>query len=158
RSLRRSSVSPFGSVAPGSATATFAPAPKFHAPQTIWYGRSSPTSTEQSCSRSAFGCLSADRTWPTRNSSSPDVTPRCSMPFTSAVEIDSAAAICSVVASVRTYSRSHDIGTFTSELPQEAKVVVPERADAGDTATQLCGPLDAHAEREAGVLLGAPAD
>ena len=35
RSLRRSSVSPFGSVAPGSATATVAPAPKFQAPQTI---------------------------------------------------------------------------------------------------------------------------
>src|SRR3954470_9606317 len=46
----------------------------------------------------------------------------------------------------------------SSELPQEAKVVVPERADAGDRVTQLRRPLDAHAEREAGVLLGAPAD
>ena len=35
RTFRRSSVSPFGSTAPGSATATVAPAPKFHAPQTI---------------------------------------------------------------------------------------------------------------------------
>ena len=38
RSLRRSSVRPFGSTAPGSATATVAPAPKFHAPQTIERG------------------------------------------------------------------------------------------------------------------------
>src|SRR3954451_10509608 len=46
----------------------------------------------------------------------------------------------------------------SSELPQEAEVVVPERADAGDRVTQLRRPLDAHAEREARVLLGAPAD
>jgi hypothetical protein len=45
--IRRSSVSPFGSVAPGSATATVAPAPKFHAPQTICCSLP-PTSTTQS--------------------------------------------------------------------------------------------------------------
>ena len=48
RSLARSSVRPSGSTAPGSATATVAPAPKFQAPQTIWRGSSSPTSTRQS--------------------------------------------------------------------------------------------------------------
>ncbi len=44
-------------MAPGSATATVAPAPKFQAPHTIWYGSLSPTSTTQSWSRSAFGCF-----------------------------------------------------------------------------------------------------
>ncbi len=53
-------------TAPGSATATVAPAPKFHAPQTIWRGSASPTSTRQSWSRSAFGCLPASSTRPTR--------------------------------------------------------------------------------------------
>ena len=61
--------SPFGSTAPGSATATVAPAPKFHAPHTIERGSPSPTSTFVSWSRSAFGCFSASSTLPTRNSS-----------------------------------------------------------------------------------------
>ena len=43
-------------TAPGSPTATVAPAPKFHAPQTICCGSALPTSTWQSWSRSAFGC------------------------------------------------------------------------------------------------------
>jgi phenylalanyl-tRNA synthetase beta chain len=55
-----------GRSAPGSATATVAPAPKFQAPQTIWRGSASPTSTRQSCNRSAFGCLPASTTLPTR--------------------------------------------------------------------------------------------
>ena len=50
--------------APGSATATVAPAPKFQAPQTICRGSPSPTSTRQSWSRSAFGCFSASSTLP----------------------------------------------------------------------------------------------
>jgi len=48
--------------------ATVAPAPKFQAPQTIWRGSASPTSTRQSWSRSAFGCLPASRTRPTLKS------------------------------------------------------------------------------------------
>ena len=55
-----------GARAPGSATATVAPAPKFQAPQTIWRGSPSPTSTRQSWSRSAFGCFPASSTRPTR--------------------------------------------------------------------------------------------
>ena len=66
RSFARSSVLPSGSTAPGSATATVAPAEKFHAPQTIWRGSPSPTSTEHSWSRSALGCLPASSTRPTR--------------------------------------------------------------------------------------------
>ena len=45
RSIVCSSFVPFASTAPGSATATVAPGPKFHAPQTICRGSSSPTST-----------------------------------------------------------------------------------------------------------------
>ena len=95
RTFRCSSWRPPGSVAPGSATATVAPAPKFQAPQTICRGSPSPTSTRQSCSRSAFGCFSASSTLPTRKSprlpSSSD-TPRRSMPSISAVEIESRVA------------------------------------------------------------------
>ena len=46
--------------------ATVAPAPKFQAPQTIWRGSLSPTSTLQSWRRSAFGCFPASSTRPTR--------------------------------------------------------------------------------------------
>ena len=67
RSFARSSgFSAPGRTAPGSATATVAPAPKFQAPQTICRGSPSPTSTWQSWSRSAFGCLPASSTRPTR--------------------------------------------------------------------------------------------
>ena len=54
-----------GRTAPGRPTATVAPAPKFHAPQTICCGSGLPTSTWQSWSRSAFGCGSAASTRPT---------------------------------------------------------------------------------------------
>src|SRR5712692_6740646 len=46
----------------------------------------------------------------------------------------------------------------TLELPQEAEVVLPEGPDAGDSVAQLRRALDAHAEREAGVLVRIPAD
>src|SRR5919198_1765958 len=46
----------------------------------------------------------------------------------------------------------------TLKLPQEAEVVVPERADARDAVAELGGALDPHAEREACVLLRVPAD
>ena len=68
RTLRRSSCRPFGNTAPGSATATVAPAAKFQAPQTICRASPSPTSTWQSWRRSAFGCFSASSTRPTRKS------------------------------------------------------------------------------------------
>src|SRR5207247_10085596 len=58
----------------------------------------------------------------------------------------------------RARTRAASSAAPESELPQEAQVVVPERPDAGDTVPQLSRPLDPHAEREARVLLGAPAD
>ena len=62
-----SSSRPFGSRAPGSATPTVAPTPKFQAPQTIERGSPSPTSTFVICRRSAFGCFSASSTRPILN-------------------------------------------------------------------------------------------
>src|SRR5581483_3882962 len=56
-----------------------------------------------------------------------------------------------------TYSFSHDIGTFMSELPQEGEVVFVEAADVRDPVLQHRDALDAHAEREAGVRLGVDA-
>ena len=60
REARRSSSGEveIGRCAPGSATATVAPASKFHAPHTISRASPSPTSTWQTRSRSAFGCVS----------------------------------------------------------------------------------------------------
>ena len=66
RSFAFFSTTPPGSVAPGNTTATVAPASKLRAPQTIWRGSPSPTSTMHSESRSAFGCCSRDTTLPTR--------------------------------------------------------------------------------------------
>jgi hypothetical protein len=114
RTLRRSRCTPFGSTAPGSATATVAPAPKFHAPQTIERGSPSPTSTFVSCSRSAFGCFSASSTRPTRKRPrlpSSSSTPRRSMPSTSAVAIESRVASSGRGISIGTYSRSQETGT-----------------------------------------------
>ena len=65
RSFRFSILKSPGITAPGVTTATVAPAPKFHAPQTIERGSPSPTSTFVSWSLSAFGCFSASSTLPT---------------------------------------------------------------------------------------------
>ena len=65
RSLATRSSVPSGSTAPGSATATVAPASKLRAPQTICCGSAAPMSTLHRLRRSAFGCCSRERTRPT---------------------------------------------------------------------------------------------
>src|SRR3954471_3738460 len=153
RTLRRSSVRPFGSVAPGSATATVAPAPKFHAPHTIERGSGSPTSTFVSCSRSAFGCFSASSTFPTRNRARlrfPSGTPRWTTRSPSQLVKTSRRASSSTGRSKSTYSRSQLTGTFISELLQHADVVLPEEAQVGEAVTEHRDALDAEAEGEAG--------
>ena len=85
-----------GRSAPGRPTATVAPTPKFHAPQTICCGSAFPTSTWQSCSRSAFGCGSAASTrpttkWPRLPPAS--VTPTSMTRSTSRAEIESRRAM-----------------------------------------------------------------
>ena len=95
RSLRSSIWRPPGIVAPGSTTATVAPGPKFQAPQTIESGSRSPTSTFVSWSLSAFGCLSAESTFPTRKRErlpSTSGTPRRRTLLTSQVETASRSA------------------------------------------------------------------
>src|SRR3954454_10774333 len=117
RSLRRSIVnSPPGMTPPGSTTATVAPAPKFHAPQTIDRGSPLPTSTRVSWSLSAFGCLPASSTFPTTKCSllSPPGTPRRTMRSTSQLVKTSRRASSSRGTSKSTYSRSQLTGTFIS--------------------------------------------
>ncbi len=129
RTFRRSSVSPFGSTAPGSATATVAPAPKFHAPQTIERASPSPTSTLVSCSRSAFGCFTASTTRPTRKRPrlpSSSATPRVSIPSTSAEAIDRRVASSSSGISSGTYSASQLSGTLITRTAS-ARVGRPPR-------------------------------
>ena len=46
----------------------------------------------------------------------------------------------------------------TSELPGESNVAVPDVLDVVDAVEELDDPVDAEAEREAGVLLGVDAD
>ena len=63
--------------------------------QTIELGSASPMSTLVSCSRSAFGCLTASTTRPTLNFPRFPLacaTPRCSMPSISAEATDSFSA------------------------------------------------------------------
>src|SRR5919201_2580734 len=161
RSFARSSFCPPGRSAPGSATATVAPAPKFHAPQTIWRGDASPTSTWQSWSRSAFGCLPASSTRPTRyrpRLPSVSATPRRSIRSTSATETLIRAASSSSGTSTATYSRNQLIGTLISELPQEAKVVLQEHPEVGNAVAEQGDPLLAEAEGETRHLVGVVAD
>src|SRR5439155_5389960 len=158
RSLRsaRGAATP-GSRGPGSPTATGAPAPKFQAPQTIWRGSPSPTSTRQSCSRSALGCLPASSTFPTLNNDRlPSVsgTPRRSTASTSAEEMERRVARSSSGISIGTYSRNHETGTrITSKLRQDAQVALPQGTDVGEVVLQLRNPLDAAAEGKPGPLL-----
>src|SRR5688572_3076282 len=80
------------------------------------------------------------------------------MRSTSPVAIARRSAISAVVASTSTYSRSQETGNFTSELAQDAEVVLPQEPERGQAVAQHGDALKAHAEREAGPLLGIKAD
>ncbi len=84
RILRRSSVSPFGSVAPGLAKQTTCPSATFGAPHTTRSGAGPPKSTVQRRSRSALGWGSTRRTRAVTTPSRPP--PVLSTPSTSAVQ------------------------------------------------------------------------
>ena len=77
RSFASPSSVPSGMIAPGSATATVWPAATFGAPHTIVWGAALPTSTRQTLSRSASGCLSDSSTLPTTNSEGSPTPTRC---------------------------------------------------------------------------------
>ena len=105
RTSRRSSSRPFGSRAPGSATPTVAPTPKFQAPQTIERGSPSPTSTLVTCRRSAFGCFSASSTRPILN--------RPRLPFSSGTGGGSTASTSAVAIESRVASSFSGISIGT---------------------------------------------
>ena len=141
-----------GRSTPGSPTATVAPTPKFQAPQTICRGSPSPTSTWQSWSLSAFGCLSA-ATHPA------DAQIREVVALVGDADVDApappratrpraAARSRCASASTRTYSRSQESGR-SSELPREAKVVAPELPQVGELVAEHRDPLEPPAEGEA---------
>src|SRR3954469_22431442 len=52
-----------------------------------------------------------------------------------------------------TYSRSHEIGTFISELAREAQVVFPQLPEIREPVAQHRDPLEPEAEGEAADLL-----
>ena len=152
RSIRRLP----GSTAPGSATGIRWPTAMFVAPQTMSSGSPVPVVTRVSDSRSARGCFSTASSSPTTTFA--QSLPRRSTPLTSIPSSVRRSASCSGVRSKSTTSRSHDSGTLiepaSSELAQEAEVVLEEQAEVADPVAEHRDPLRAHAEREALVALG----
>ncbi len=149
---------PFGSVAPGSATATVAPGPKFHAPQTICAGCFSPTSTVQSCSRSAFGCFSAVRTTPTRKSAGSPGTPRRSSRSPRRSATDSRSAISSAVsvdAHVLPQPAHRDLH---QNCLRKRRSFSQNGLMIGELVAQLGSALEAEPEGEAAPLVRVEAD
>src|SRR5579875_3765139 len=156
RALR--SLVPSGSTAPGSATATSCPSATLGAPQTICARPSSPCSTpprstRQTERRSASGWRSTERTRPTRKRSG-SRTPSVWMASTLVPVIVSSWAISSSSSRGLQYSRSHSIGTLISahrstQLPQEAHVVLEVQAQVGDPVAEHRDALDPHPPREA---------
>ena len=141
---------PLGIVAPGSTTATVAPAPKFQAPQTIERAR-----RRRRRRGSAGACRRSDASRPRargrRRSGSrfpPAGTPRRTMRSTSQLVNTSRRASSSTGRSKATYSRSQQTGTFI-RMPQHAQVVLPERAQVGEAVPEHGDALDPEAEGEA---------
>src|SRR3954464_8388963 len=157
-----------GSTVPGSVTTTLSPTKKFAAPHTM-----PRTASPPSAARSPSG---ATRTLHQRivlpffcgsgvtSSTSPTTTgPETSPPWTvSSSKPTRTSASCSasgVACSGRSaHSRSHDRGILMSalrrpELPREPHVGLDHVPHVRQAVGELQGPLDAHAEREALVLL-----
>src|SRR5262249_7645861 len=128
------------------------------APHTISSGspRPSPSVTRVSDSRSARGCFSTA-------SSSPTTTfcqsaPHGMIALTSIPRRVRRSASCAGGRSNSTNSRSQERGTLigvspSSELLEEAQVVLEEQADVRDAVLEHLDPLRAHPEREALVAL-----
>src|SRR5690349_7396225 len=127
------------------------------APQTISSGsdRPSPSVTRVSDSRSARGCLSTVNSSPTPTFC--QSAPHGMIAFTSIPSRVRRSASCSGVRSKSTNSRSHESGTLTgwssSELLQEAQVVLEEQPQVRDAVLEHLDPLGAHPEGEALVAL-----
>src|SRR5919206_1853313 len=167
RSVAAPSTVPPGMTAPGRATATVWPPATFGAPQTIWATSPSPTATRQTLRRSASGCRSASSTRPTTKWSSAP-TPWWWTASTFVPVIVRRSSSRRVGSPGSQYVRSHSSGTRispvpsspvwrqrgSSELLQEAQVVVVQRPHVGQAVLELGDALDAHPPREALDLLG----
>ena len=150
-----------GITAPGVTTATVAPAPKFHAPQTIERGSPSPTSTFVSWSLSAFGCLPASSTLPTTKCPklpSASATPRRTMRSTSQLVKTSRRASSSTGSVELDVLAEPGDGDLHQNCPRIAEVVLPERAQVGQAVPEHGDALDPEAEREALPLVRVEAD
>ena len=106
---------PPGRCAPSSAAATRMPSRTLGAPQTIWMGSASPTSTMQMCRWSELGWSTQDTTLPTTTLS--NCAPVLSTPSTAVPVMTILLAYASADTSMSTYSFSHFMGTFIAIKP-----------------------------------------
>src|SRR5690606_29306906 len=163
RSLARRIARPPGSAAPTTASGAFRPTRALGAPQTIC-SVSLPVLTLQTCSLSASG-------WRSQPTISATITPRNSgaagaMPSTSRPAMVSRSPRAAGLSSTATHSRSQSVLIFiarlssdgSTELLQEAQIVLEEDAQVVDAVAQHGQPLQAGAEGIAGVALGIDAD
>ena len=130
RSFALFSTTPPGSVAPGSTTATVAPASKLRAPQTIWRGSASPTSTRQSDSGRRRMLLPRQHpAHPVQLEAGRDTDPvqRLQLGAGHAQQL-AQLGDRHVEADVLPQPRDR----HSSELLHEPQVVLPEHADVGD--------------------------
>src|SRR5688572_30661244 len=151
---------PFGSIAPGRASGAYMPTAAFGAPQTTLTGDPLPASTLHTRRRSAFGCASTLAMRATTTLSS--AGPAGSRASTSSPAIVSASArtgeSIAGFAIVRSQFSENFIGRLSSELAQEAQVVLVEQAKVVHAVAKHCKPVGSHAERDALPALRIDAD
>src|SRR5690348_1276931 len=147
---------PPGSVAPSSAQGTRKPFAAFGAPQTTCNARSRPTSTVQTRSRSASGCGATCVIVPTttcakdgaaRTTSSTSKPAIVSLSHNAAVSIGGST-------SVRNHRSENFMPGASSELREEAQVVLVEQAQVVDAVAQHREAIGSDAERESLPALG----
>ena len=123
--------------------------------------RRSPTSTWQSWSRSAFGCVSAASTRPTTKCPrlpSSSATPTSITRSTSSDEIESRRAISCAVAVVSTYSRSQESGNLHQNCLEKRRSLRQSSRRSGNSCRSIAMRSRPQPEREARVALGVVAD
>src|SRR6185437_1713762 len=150
RIVVRAIACPPGSVAPSSATGARIPTAAFGAPQTICNVRPRPTSTVQTRSRAAPGCGSTPVTAPTTtfvNAGAAAVTSSTSKPAIVSLSQSVAVSIGGST-SVRSQRSENFIAATSSELAQEAQIVLVEQAQIVDAVAQHREAIGSHAERD----------
>src|SRR5947207_2173341 len=146
----RAMIEPPGREAPSSAQGASMPAVALGAPQTICNRSRSPTSTEQTRSRSAFGCAATASIRPTTTRENGGATG--SIASTSSPAIVSASASACVDSGGSTYERSQRSENrmrVSSELREKAQIVFEKQSQIVDAVTEHRETIGAHAECEA---------